>query len=723
MGEVFLAWDELLERQVAIKRIRQGSPQTHDQRERFRREARSAARLSHSAIVQIHELIPDLAGDAIVMEYVEGATLADRIAAGPLPLRDALRLVREIAEGLAAAHAAGLIHRDLKPENVVITLHGQAKILDFGLVKPMNTEAEDQTLTRKGILVGTYRSMSPEQASGSDVDGRSDLFSLGVLLYEMLSGQPPFHSDNPLATLKRVITDRPPSLSVLRKDVPQDVSDFVDHLLAKSRDDRPPNARTVIRLLHDLEASLPVSTSSGSVSEMATADLTKWTRQSGMQTRALTSTGGMSIKRRRWHAVAVGVVVLLTILGVAVTGRLVDTTKGQAQKSDANPLAPVIQADDSNAFHQIQQRVDSGEAVILRPELDRLEGIIQRSPRFPDAQILAARLALKLFQSTRESSYLNRAFNLVNQAKSLTPESPQLLAVEFQVVLEKDPNQADAVLQQMKQRLGANDPRYLVQLSLLLDRQGHSKEALDTLSRAAEKAATWQDLITLAQLEFRSGLVDRARAHLRTVLAEYPQNFWAHEIEAEIELYYGDPAKAEKIFLELASSTSRRNPRTNLGAARAAEGHYVEAVEAYESALTLEPYHPAALLGLAEAKSELGLVEDARAYYQKALDREREDERSTGRQSVQDAIIKAQCLARLGNAQEAARVTGETLRRSSDDPLVQSRAAMVYSLVGDNTNALVAIKAALSKGIQKSWFRGSAFHQLAKDPQYQSLIR
>ncbi|HEX3528576.1 MAG TPA: protein kinase [Thermoanaerobaculia bacterium] len=319
MGEVFLAWDERLKRWVALKHIRPDSDQRQDQLDRFLLEASSAGQLSHSAIVQIHDLVPDPPGHAIVMEYVEGETLCDRIAAaGPLPVREALRLAREIAEGLAAAHSKGFIHRDLKTENVIVTPQGQPKILDFGLVKPIETAAEDPALTRKGVIVGTFRSMSPEQACCEPLDERSDLFSLGVLLYEMLSGRTPFRGKKDSDTVRRVIADHPPALSAVRDSIPQGVSDLVDRLLAKSRDDHPPNARVVIRRLQDLEASLPAS-SSDSVSEMMTAEWSTTARPDERQSRPLTSTGGMSVNRRRRHVVAVGAVALLAVLlGVAM---------------------------------------------------------------------------------------------------------------------------------------------------------------------------------------------------------------------------------------------------------------------------------------------------------------------------------------------------------------------------------------------------------------------
>ena len=187
MGEVFLAWDERLHRYVALKRIRRELLGDEHHRARFRREARAAARLSHAAIVQVHDLLETGEGDWLVMEHVAGRSLGELLAQGPLPLDQVLQLGRDVAEGLAEAHAKGLIHRDLKPANVQVTSGGRAKILDFGLARMLWLEVpageggggQPEMLTQDGALLGTVHAMSPEQASGRQVDHRSDLFALG----------------------------------------------------------------------------------------------------------------------------------------------------------------------------------------------------------------------------------------------------------------------------------------------------------------------------------------------------------------------------------------------------------------------------------------------------------------------------------------------------------------------------------------------------------------
>ena len=243
MGEVFLAYDERLGRLVALKRIRRDFDEWLDLRERFRREARAVARLNHVNVVQIYDVLldGDDEPDTIIMEYVEGRSVAELLRDGPLPPATAVDVAAQVARGLGAAHGAGLAHRDLKASNVIVNHLGQAKVLDFGLARPVKSGFETP-LTEVGDVVGTIRSMSPEQLEGELVGPESDLFSLGVLLYEMLTGEPPF----------ALATQPPTPLAAHRLALPDALSALVDALLAKDPKERPANAEGVAEALESL---------------------------------------------------------------------------------------------------------------------------------------------------------------------------------------------------------------------------------------------------------------------------------------------------------------------------------------------------------------------------------------------------------------------------------------------------------------------------------------
>ncbi len=252
MGVVWRAWDERLERWVALKQVRAGATLSHG-RELLRREARAVARLSHPAIVRVYDILEGADGDWIVMELVEGRTLRCLLDEAALPPAQAVRLCREIAEGLAEAHAHGILHRDLKASNVIVGSSGRAKILDFGLAKELpregDPEGQELTASTPGVIPGTCFAMSPEQVLGSPLDERSDLFSLGSLLYEMLTGEPPFRAESSTLSLAKVLHHEVPPLHESHPGLPPEICDLVDWLLQKEPPRRPRSASEVVAAL------------------------------------------------------------------------------------------------------------------------------------------------------------------------------------------------------------------------------------------------------------------------------------------------------------------------------------------------------------------------------------------------------------------------------------------------------------------------------------------
>lgn len=264
MGEVYRAHDPRLGRDVAIKVLSSSRSSDRDQK-RFLQEARSASALSHPNVVTVHEVGEDDGLRYVVMELVEGERLRDVLRRGPLPLRRALQIARSISAGLAAAHLRGVTHRDLKPENVMIARDGLVKLVDFGLARvespmPADTEATvemPERLTQEGMVVGTVGYMSPEQLSRSAGDARSDQFALGVVLFEMLTGHPPFERPLPLETMYAILREPAPSL----RDVPPEVAMIVARCLEKNPNDRYAVTEDLTRAI---DSVLETFTASGS---------------------------------------------------------------------------------------------------------------------------------------------------------------------------------------------------------------------------------------------------------------------------------------------------------------------------------------------------------------------------------------------------------------------------------------------------------------------------
>lgn len=255
MGAVYKAFDDRLKRTVAIKHVLPHIAADEVSRLRLRREAQAAAGLSHPSIVQIFDIFEAQGFDWIVMEFVDGERLQDLIEAGRMGLAEAVPLCREIAEGLAEAHSKGIVHRDLKTENVMVTQAYHAKILDFGLAKNMVSQSspESDEITDLGAIMGTGRAMSPEQAMGEEVDHRSDLFSLGTLIYETLTARSPFVGNSVYNTLAKVCSARHTPTRELNPHVPEELSNLVDRLLEKNPEHRPQSAREVIVELRVIE--------------------------------------------------------------------------------------------------------------------------------------------------------------------------------------------------------------------------------------------------------------------------------------------------------------------------------------------------------------------------------------------------------------------------------------------------------------------------------------
>src|SRR5437868_6617590 len=269
MGEVYRARDTRLDRTVAIKIISGDVTRVAELRQRFEREARAISSLSHPHICALHDIGEVDGTEYMVMEFLEGECLADRVARGPLPPEQVLRYCMEIADALDAAHRRGVIHRDLKPANIILT-KGGAKLLDFGLAKPTMSPISDATaaasltamatghkpVTTEGHVVGTFQYMSPEQLEGKEADARSDIFALGAVLYEMASGRRAFPGKTQASIIAGILAADPAPVTSIQPLTPPALSQLIKTCLAKDPDERWQTAHDIrIQLKHISEGS------------------------------------------------------------------------------------------------------------------------------------------------------------------------------------------------------------------------------------------------------------------------------------------------------------------------------------------------------------------------------------------------------------------------------------------------------------------------------------
>ena len=252
MGEVYRARDTRLDRTVAIKILSASLSDNPDARQRFQREAKAISSLQHPNICTLYDIGSENGIDFLVMEYLEGETLQDRLLGGSLPVEQVTRHGMEIADALDTAHRKGFVHRDLKPSNVFLTRHGEAKVLDFGLVKLEEEAVTDQrtitnpaNLTSPGAAVGTVAYMSPEQARGDELDARTDIFSFGAVLYEMTSGKPAFPGKTSAVIFKAILDQTPVAPSQLNPEFPQRLEEIIFKALEKDRDVRYQSAADI----------------------------------------------------------------------------------------------------------------------------------------------------------------------------------------------------------------------------------------------------------------------------------------------------------------------------------------------------------------------------------------------------------------------------------------------------------------------------------------------
>ncbi|HKO88914.1 MAG TPA: serine/threonine-protein kinase [Burkholderiales bacterium] len=372
-GIVYKARDPIIDRVVAIKTVdfRRLGEQQGEAQDRFFAEAKSAGRLSHPNIVTIYD-----AGEAqgcayIAMELLEGCSLREMLDGGhPISVGRGLEITAQIARGLAYAHEHGVVHRDVKPANVILVGSRRAKITDFGIAR-LNTASS----TADRELAGSPKYMSPEQIRGETVDGRSDLFSLGAILYEMLAGKHPFEGDNLPAIMRAVQEEQPPPPSVYNSQIPPDVEMLIARMLAKSPEDRFPSSRALLRELSSLLKKHHLGITGGSLSRDETLARAKRIKEArrrrvsdGEKTVEMTAQPALKAERRKLPMAAfysMAALSMVVLVGVGFSLRSPNTAL--PAPVDAQPVAPIAAP---VAIAQPTQLQPPTQSSLLPPKLE-----------------------------------------------------------------------------------------------------------------------------------------------------------------------------------------------------------------------------------------------------------------------------------------------------------------------------------------------------------------
>lgn len=714
MGAVWKAWDERLKRSVALKQILPEALDNPRHRERFRREAEAVARLNHPAIVRVYDLIETDSGNWIVMELVDGQTLQSLLKAGACDPRQVNRLGREIAEGLAEAHRHGFVHRDLKAANVMVTPSGHAKILDFGVAKQILPEAQETTLSISGAIVGTTYAMSPEQAMGLPLDPRSDLFSLGSLLYEMVTGVEPFRADTASATLARVCSFRQRPASSIRSEVPSGLSELIDQLLEKDPVHRPQSADDVVVALESLAGSS--ASSGGGLPVVEATTLAEGFRGFGdpRNSRNTRNTGDkgsepQSTTLRRRTGLWAALILLLAI------------PAGYFLARKAAPIDSYILYREGQAFLSRYDRKGN-----LDHAIEDFQKVLARDDHHAAAHAaLAKAYWLKLQGESKDPIWLDRALNMARRAVELDDDLAMSWVSLGLVNFSK--GQLDDAARNFNQALRLEplnaDADY--GLARVYEAQKNAPAAESAYRKAIAIRPDRLYYDELGSLYYRTGRTGEAIRAFQKSIELAPDSFRGYRNLGAAYYAKGDLAQAATQFQRALQIQPDSTLYGNLGNLYFAQGFYQQAVEAFEKAL--------AMPGGANSYLQWGNLGDACRWTPDKKERAREAYlrgiqliREELRSKPDDVTLGSRLalyLAKRGDHDEALKELARLEATPGKDARVYNRMLVAYEVMGVRDKALAALDLALRGGFPIEELRADPeLLGLRGDPRYHELI-
>ncbi len=713
MGEVYRAEDTKLKRQVALKVLPERLASSRKRLRRFQREAEALATLDHPSIVTIHSVEQDGGIPFLTMQLVEGSSLAEQIPPKGTPLERIFEIAIPLADALAAAHDKGIVHRDLKPANIMITAEGRVKVLDFGLAKlEAETGAPDdatqlatEPLTQEGRILGTVPYMSPEQLEGKPLDARSDIFALGVILYEMATGQRPFQGDTSVSLISSILKDVPRDVDDRRLDLPRHFARIIKHCLEKSPEQRYQSAKDVRNELRHLRRELGGEASSdartGAILEPAPA-----------------------APRRLGRMLGIAAVVAVLILG-------------------ALALRSFFVADDSREPEVAagwERRVSDPEARLLfeqsatyrrRPtievNLDLAERNLRRALELePGNAFLQGELAETLALQQRNNPLEQRrdeAQALADEAIATDPSIAAAWAARAELARLAANYEAAGDAAQRVKEADPEDVRGYILLGRSLIWEGEVEEGLAELRRGIDKeGGAIRARYALALGLLRLGQFDEAAVEFKKVLDLDPGHIRSLNHLATTYFFAGRYLEAVPLYrraLELQPNDTAAN---NLGTVYYYLGRMEEAVDAYLQADRIDPGNPMIENNLGDTYSLVDDAESARGWYTKSL---ASSDRRLAAGGGRSGLLQLKWLvtAKLGRHQEAIAGISALAEELPDDQEVLYTAAQVHSLAGLKNETLQFTERAIRAGAAREEFRRAPeFAALHDDPDFVELL-
>jgi serine/threonine-protein kinase len=712
MGEVYRARDTKLDRDVAIKILPLDAAGASVRRERFFREARAASSLIHPNIITIHEINSADGLDFIVMELVRGEALSGVLARGPLTIKRAVEYAVQICDALKTAHDAGIVHRDLKPGNIMITASGLVKVLDFGIAKRVDDPAADgerptaAPLTVAGTSIGTPAYMSPEQTLGDPVDARSDLFSFGVVLYEMVAGRLPFQATTTLNLVRQIVHDPPTPLRASVSDVPQALVDVVDRCLLKNPDDR---YQTAAELAADLRRVAA--------------------RFAGMVGAEETPTGTMTlprvtpVRRRmpRWILAMVGGVLFLAVAWISGPAlvrwvRVSTTPQTQLADADASPLELYGRATELLRVYYREGNLEKA--------IGQLERALQLKSPYP---LVEARLSLAYWRKNElnpDGEWQKRAMAHAERAVSGDDQlAVGHIALGAALVLAGDLDKAAASYQKAATLDPANWELLWRLGDLSMARRNPDRSAAGDLYRRSTEAGPgeWESYSRLGSFQYAQARYTEAIQSFEKVRELAPDHARTYSNLAAAYHQLGRTDEAAAVLQRALEISPDSITYSNLGTYLYFQGKYPEALAAFDQAVKLNANLYTRWGNMADAARMVApgagkMHEGYRRAIQLAEERLAKAEDPNVRSSV------ALYAIRDGQPQKALAELDKVLAQKGLRPGVLFKATLVAELANQRARALGLLRQALEAGYQLREISAEPdLVKLRADPEYHKL--